>query len=242
VGERVLPITCVVNGDTLYLSPEFARDEQLGNEWEPELYAGFKASLRPGMTVFDVGASFGLYTVAAARAVGRTGHVVAFEPAPRTAAALREHLAFNGVAGVVEVLEVAATDRSGQAVFWEQGTSYTASLQESVAREEARRYRAPVSSRVVRAVALDDVWRARRVAPDVVKVDVEGGEAAVLRGARDLLARRRGAVFLEIHAGFAGAGPASAVFTELETAGWGWEQVGAEAATRHYRCAPATAT
>jgi FkbM family methyltransferase len=221
----------VINGDTVSLCPEFAYAEPLRAQWEPSLYARFKEALRPGMTVLDVGASFGLYSMAAARTIGPSGRVYAFEPARRTVSALRLHLHWNGVADRVELIEAAAADRTGSAVFWEQDTSFVASLVEAATRQEERRYRAPIEGRRVRTVALDDFCSGRGIEPDVVKVDVEGSEASVLRGAREVLRRRHALLFLEIHCGFpAGAGgSAEAVFAEL----------GAEAATRHYACSPA---
>jgi FkbM family methyltransferase len=191
------------------------------------------------MTVLDVGASFGLYSLAAARTVGPSGRVYAFEPARGTASALRRHLDWNGAADRVEVVEAAAAEQGGSAVFWEQETSFVASLVEAAARQEQRRFASPLAPRPVRTVALDEFCRDHRLDPDVVKVDVEGGEAAVLRGSRDILARGHALLFLEVHATVAprGDGP-EAVFDELRTAGWAWEELGAEVATRHYACTP----
>ena len=134
----------MINGDPVRLIPEFARAEPLGSEWEAALYASFKGRLRPGMTVLDVGASFGLYALAAARLVGPSGRVFAFEPARRTAAALRLHLEWNGVADRVEVVEAAVADASGEEVFWAQETSFVASLVEGAARQEHRSFATPV--------------------------------------------------------------------------------------------------
>jgi len=52
--------------------------------------------LTPGMTVIDVGAHHGLYAILAARQVGATGRVIAFEPAPSVRRRLRWHLRLNG--------------------------------------------------------------------------------------------------------------------------------------------------
>lgn len=234
------PVERVINGDAVSLCPDFADAEALRSEWEPSLYARFKQALRPSMTVLDVGASFGLYSLAAARAVGPSGRVYAFEPARRTASALRQHLHWNGAADRVELIEAAAADRTGSALFWEQETSFVASLVETAARQEERRYEAPIEARRVRVVTLDDFCSDRRLEPDVVKVDVEGSEASVLRGARELLRRRHALLFLEVHCAFpaGGGGSVDAVFAELDAAGWEWEQLGAEAATRHYACSP----
>jgi FkbM family methyltransferase len=235
------PVRRVINGDPIRLVPEFADAEPVGSDWEAPLYACFKQTLGLGMTVFDVGASFGLYAIAAARCVGRSGRVVAFEPAGRTAAALRLHLQWNDVADRVEVVEAVVADRTGDEVFWEQETSFVASLVERAAREEAASFGTPVERSSVTAVTLDDFCAARELDPDVVKIDVEGSEARVLQGARALLARRRATLFVEVHDEFAadGRGSADDVFRELAAGGWRWREVHAETATRHYVCTPA---
>jgi FkbM family methyltransferase len=226
----------VVNGDALMLCPAFADAEPLRAEWEPELYAAFKAVLRPGTTVLDVGASFGLYAIAAARAVGPAGRVYGFEPASRSASALRRHVQWNGVADRVEVVEAAAAERSGHATFFEQKTSFLASLVESAARQDERRGASAVVPRRVPTVSLDHFCRARGLKPDVVKIDVEGAEARVLRGAREILRARRARLFLEVHLRFGGDGERPEALTDLEAAGWLCERVGGGPDTAHYAC------
>jgi FkbM family methyltransferase len=230
----------VINGDAFFLCPEFAYAEPVRSEWEPTAYRRFKSTLGPGMTVIDVGASFGLYSVAAARVVGPSGRVYAFEPASRTAAALRLHLQWNGVADQVEVIEAAAADRTGSAVFWEQETSFVASLIEDAARREERRYRTSLEPRRVPTFALDHFCRERALEPAVIKVDVEGSEARVLQGSHDLLQRARAVVFLELHPGIAsGDGGAVDMLHKLTAPGWACEQLEDTGATEHYVCWPA---
>ncbi len=235
------PVRRVINGDPFLLVPEFARAEPLGSEWEAPLYAAFKEALRPGLTVLDVGASFGLYAIAAARLGAAAGRVVALEPARASAAALGLHLEWNGVADLVEVVEAAAAERDGEEPFWEQETSFVASLVESAARQEGASFATPVSASRVPAVTLDGLCARRGLDPDVVKIDAEGGEARVLRGGRALLARRRAVVFLELHHDVVAeaGGSAGDVFRELERAGWRWREVATEAAAGHYVCTPA---
>jgi FkbM family methyltransferase len=228
----------VVNGDPIRLLAPFAHAEPLRDDWEANLYERFKEAVAPGATVLDVGASFGLFSIAAARRAGPTGRVLALEPAARTAAALAAHLRLNGVAGRVEVVEAAAAERTGSATFWEQETSFLSSLVEAAPREDEDRFAAPVRSRTVKTVALDDLG----LEPDVVKVDVEGAEAAVLRGARALLRRRTATLFLEVHHELLErtGGSADEVFAELEAAGWSWERIEDRSppATAHYVCTP----
>jgi FkbM family methyltransferase len=233
------PVERVINGDAIYLAPEFASAEALGDEWEPRLYAAFKQALRPGMTVLDVGASFGLYSLAAARVVGPAGRVYAFEPAVRSAAALRRHLDWNAAGDRVEVVEAAVGDTDGEVTFWDQDTSFVASLLHAMARQEEDSYAASIRRRRVPSVSLDAFCRDRAVDPEIVKVDVEGAEPSVLRGAAELLRRRHALLFLELHFGAAARGTALQASIELQRAGWSWQLLAAERATGHYACAPA---
>ena len=73
---------------------------------ERPLQAALQRELRPGATFFDIGANVGFVTLIAARLVGPSGRVVAFEPVPENVAAIRENLALNGI-DWVEVHETA---------------------------------------------------------------------------------------------------------------------------------------
>ena len=146
----------------------------------------FVARLRRGMTVWDIGANVGLYTLPSARAVGPTGHVVAFEPMTRNLGFLRRHLTLNGLEDVV-VCDVAVSDATG-----------TLKMAEGDSPSE---FHADAGGSVeVRAVTLDD-WLSESGAPppDVVKIDVEGSDDAVLRGGARSFAKYRPAIYLALH-------------------------------------------
>ncbi len=146
----------------------------------------FVARLRRGMTVWDIGANVGLYTLPSARAVEPTGHVVAFEPMPRNLGFLRRHLTLNGLEDVV-VCDVAVSDATG-----------TLKMAEGDSPSE---FHADAGGSVeVRAVTLDD-WLSESGAPppDVVKIDVEGSDDAVLRGGARSFAKYRPAIYLALH-------------------------------------------
>ena len=68
------------------------------------------------MTVFDVGARVGIYTIAAATAVGPDGHVTAFEPSARNVALLRRHLELNRITNA-DVIEMAVGQTAGTVRF-----------------------------------------------------------------------------------------------------------------------------
>lgn len=138
-----------------------------------------------GGTVLEGGAHLGFVTIHAARAAGPQGRVVTFEPNPDVQPVLRENLAANGVSDRVTVVPKALGDSAGTARFFlREDTSSLLDLA-----PDAR----PVEVEVVRA----DEELAGPV--DVVKLDVEGGEPAALRGMERLLGGPQGpsAIFVE---------------------------------------------
>jgi len=146
----------------------------------------FVQRLRRGMTVWDVGANVGLYTLPSARAVGPMGRVYAFEPMPRNFELLRRHLAMNRLSNV-EIYEVAVVD-AGRSLRMAEGDSPS-----EFHADPAGRWQVP-------AVTLDD-WLAASdsPSPDLVKIDVEGSDDAVLRGGARTFAAYRPPIYLALH-------------------------------------------
>lgn len=158
--------------------------------WNPEEYHAFRAAVRQGATVLDIGANVGAYTLLFAQWVGRSGRVFAFEPSPSAARGLRQHLSLNAVDNV-EVIEAAVCDRQGSGRLYVNGSDGSSSLVGNAQRD----WRFVV----VRTTTIDDFCSARSIAPDVVKIDVEGAEVDVLRGAGRTLGSGRPVVFVELH-------------------------------------------
>ena len=84
--------------------------------FEPETVHAFAALLAPGMTVMDIGANVGLFTLVAAHQVGTTGRVHAFEPTPELAAHILRNLKLNGLENVA-VNPIAVSDDAGHATL-----------------------------------------------------------------------------------------------------------------------------
>lgn len=139
-------------------------------------------ALRSGGIVYDVGANFGLYTVLLAKAVGEQGQVIAFEPDSRSYERLQENLRLNRLANV-RCFCKALSDQNGQAKLYlhETRTWFSSLLARPGTRE--------ISHQLVEVVEGDRIRGEQSLpVPQVVKIDVEGSEYAVIRGLRRTLA------------------------------------------------------
>ena len=171
--------------------------------------------LGPGDSFVDVGANHGAFSIVASHLVGRGGAVVAVEPQPHLAALVRRSLAANAPETRTAVHALALSDRDGALdLHVPRGSSGSATLLDGVATDAAwDTIRVPVA-RLDDAVAWRDL--PGRV---VVKLDVEGGEAAVLRGARSFVEARRPALLIEVNpsriASAEGAGSLVALVRDL---------------------------
>jgi FkbM family methyltransferase len=146
--------------------------------------------LERGGDFVDVGAHVGLYTIAAARALGGEGRVLAFEPNPSARARLEENVALNACSNVI-VDSAAVSDEMGHATLHvpRHGDTAWSSLDEGRVAEGA--------CLDIETTTLDAEVDRLALRPAVVKVDVEGCEADVVRGASRLL-RRRPALLIEL--------------------------------------------
>lgn len=140
--------------------------------------------LHAGDLYVDVGAHIGYLAALAARAVGPTGRVVAFEPATSTHQKLAA--AFRGPRFAhVETVNAVVAAKHGETMFH----TATGQWAHQAYRSSVHPAAGLAASGVVRTVALDDVFPEGRIR--LLKVDVEGGELAVIQGARQLLDERR---------------------------------------------------
>jgi len=139
-----------------------------------------------GDTVVDVGANAGIFTVASADLVGPTGRVVAFEPNSVVLGRLRANVRQNGFSDRVTVLPVAIADHAGRGtVRNETGNSTIARVHLLEPDETAR-------GEAVSVETLDEALASAGVKDvDLLKVDVEGLELAVLDAGTATLARSR---------------------------------------------------
>jgi FkbM family methyltransferase len=154
----------------------------------------FDAHLSPGMTVFDVGANKGQMMLLFAKLVGPRGRVVAFEPAPAEFRALQRNVALNGLDQVTTV-QAAVSDAAGEMTFMYDAANPT----QGKLRDVEPTYSVPGAVPVpVPTRPLDD-FLAQGLRPNLIKIDVEGGGLAVLRGAAQILETIGPRILIELH-------------------------------------------
>ena len=141
-----------------------------------------------GMTVCDVGAHAGFFTMFFSRLVGDTGFVHAFEPYPVNNANIKRHIDLNDVRNV-RLWQIALSDTTGYAGF---RPSKHSSMGTVTSETDA--------SIMVGLATLDSFVDDQIIAPpDVVKVDIEGHELQLLQGAKGTIARYSPILFIEFH-------------------------------------------
>jgi FkbM family methyltransferase len=176
------------NGERVRILPQY---RQL--TWNPEEYAAFREAVAPGAVILDVGANLGAYALILGMWVGPSGRVFAFEPAPEPFAGLLALVAANGLADRVSAHQVAVSDQEGVAAFLARGLHGANRLAPAgVPSDDLLR---------IPSTTIDAFCRRMAVQPDFIKIDAEGAELNVLKGARDTIEAvgSRLQLFVELH-------------------------------------------
>ena len=152
--------------------------------YEVEKQRAIAKLVQPGMTFYDVGAHSGFYTLLFSRLTGAEGMVYSFEPCAQNVGFLLRHIQLNALSNV-RIVQAALADTPGLYPMSVDYNSYTNRL---CAEEQT-----PL---LVPTITLD-AFEARP--PDLIKIDVEGAEGKVLRGASRILSKGRPALFIALH-------------------------------------------
>src|SRR5215813_5723448 len=166
--------------------------------YEPHYVDLLRSLIKAGDTVFDVGANIGFYSVLFSKWVGKQGKVVSFEPDPKTISLLKRNLELNHCSNAI-VREIALSKVSGEDMFSRDiftgstghlgtGPTYGEELFGNGRRETLV---------TVKTSTPDDEARINGI-PNLLKLDIEGGEFDVLQGATNVLANHRPLVISEL--------------------------------------------
>jgi FkbM family methyltransferase len=177
----------------LNLRSHVTRDILLVGGWEPRLVMLLKAALSKGQHVIDIGANAGLYTVLMARLIG-DGRLLAIEPAPSVLPLLRANIARNQLSNV-EVFPGVATSKPGTFTLYSAPGNEEYSSLAQFAHPNAPRDRQRTFT--VDGATLDDLTVRFNISPTLLKIDVEGAEGHVFRGATRVLHEHRPLILSE---------------------------------------------
>lgn len=191
------------------------------HDWEPlpEMALMKQSKLKPGAIVFDCGAHHGVVASMLATDVTSTGSVVAIEGLPSNADVAKQIVERNQL-GNVAVIQAAVSDKPGTVRF---RTSQVGNSNGSIATTEDETVE--VTATTVDLLAETHGW------PDVLYIDVEGAELAVLAGASKALESRPD-LLIEVHVGYgleALGGSAAQVIDQVRTMGyemWAYNDLG----------------
>ena len=193
LGDKRVLVKCVVAGRQIAFIVE--ADDRLIAPWfiatgnyETELTDFFVKTLKPNSHCIDVGANFGYFTCLMARFCPE-GKVIGVEPDLKIFEIARDNTFINGFSGIAEVVNAAASDGAGELTLHRR---MTRSGNTSIARvpEEftAMLGEQPSQAFNVKSVRVDDLLPKLSGRVDIMKVDVEGAEPLVFRGARETIA------------------------------------------------------
>jgi len=152
----------------------FLRSFILQKRYEEGTVKVFKSVLRKGMTVFDIGACTGYYSLIASKIVGKEGKIFAFEPHPINYEWLKKSIKVNNFTNIIPINK-AVLDRKGIIKLFYSTNNIA---DHSIVITENRDYIE------VETITLDEFCEENNIFPDVVKMDIEGAELLALRGMR----------------------------------------------------------
>lgn len=195
-GNRTIPFTTKYGltlklriGDIL-----FGGYLHLGESNPLEIYV-LRNILNPNDIVVDVGAHLGWYTVNSAQMVGSGGTVYAFEPNPSVAAWLAENCKLNGLTNV-RIERIALADKNSTTDFFVGGADSLGSLKLINAKrsnlERVKRIKVPLRS-LDRYLKMSELKKLK-----LIKVDAEGADLEVLKGAAGLLRKLHPYLIVEV--------------------------------------------
>jgi FkbM family methyltransferase len=196
VLRRRLPEWC--GGARILVTPECGLSYWVSAAGDTTLLRNASELVRPGAVVWDVGANQGLFALAAAGLAGQHGFVYAFEPDTFLVGLLRRSAKLNPASAPMEVIPCAVSDQVGLARFRIAERARSANALESA--EGSSQMGGVRESQTVMTVSLDWCLEQGFPPPDVMKIDVEGAELSVLRGAGELLRRAKPAILIEVRA------------------------------------------
>lgn len=190
-GQKLLKLKEVINMETLnvenvngckmsLIKDDFPITASIKEteKWEPRTTEFIKNNLKKGQTFVDVGASVGYYTLLASKLVGPKGKVISFEPFEENYNVLMENIKLNKLKNV-SAFQTALSFSSGKGKLFKANVPGQYSL---IQKEDSNEYL---------IVKTEPFNKLTKEIPDMIKIDVEGGERSVLDGMENVLKTKK---------------------------------------------------
>ncbi|PIE65661.1 MAG: hypothetical protein CSA26_02840 [Desulfobacterales bacterium] len=193
--SKKMPVEVELEGFSMYVAPpdgaigKYIIDNHI---WEPHVTKTLYQLIKPGMVFVDIGANIGYFSMLAAKMVGSSGKVIAFEPDQFNSSLLYLNAQKNSFANI-EIYPFAVAESKKIVVYDNLDGNGTIS-------NPGDDMTTLISRTVVHAVKLDDLLREEN-AVDIIKIDIEGSEHLALLGATALIKRHRPVIVTEFTPG-----------------------------------------
>ncbi len=184
------------HGQNIWVLPRW---RSLNSKYEAEAVQSFLLSLQHGDTFWDVGSHIGLYSLLAARKIGKSGKIFAWEPSPQAFADLNTHLRLNGVDSICRTIQEVVNDGKQSEVTFAIDSGNETSATNQIYHAG---FPKPGSTLTIPARSLDEWAQTLKWTPNVLKMDIEGAEVGALEGASRLARGEFGApprILLSVH-------------------------------------------
>ena len=187
-----VPLLLRLSPGVWWIASNDAVSDQLVTGFEQKERRFVSRFLKPGMTVLDIGAHAGLYTLTASKRVGPSGRVISFEPSPRERQRLTRHLSLNRCGNVTVQAFALGQDGGDAELFVVDGSETGCNSFRPAPGIAGHTVRVPIRR-------LDDCQaEGMFTAVDLIKMDIEGAELSALRGAESVFRAARPVLLCEI--------------------------------------------
>ena len=201
-----------LKGLSLWVNFESEKAYWLGT-YEPNLTATIDELVHDGMVAYDVGANVGFISLLLARKVGQSGKVFSFEVLPENLERIEKNIRLNGFEQRVSVIDAAVVE-CPRPVHFMRGPSNAMGKADGSAGRDDVQYGETFE---VKGISLDSfVFEAGSPPPQVIKMDIEGGEVLAFPGMQRILEVYKPLILIELH----GSEAAQVVLEAMQKAGY----------------------
>jgi FkbM family methyltransferase len=181
-----------INGFKVYFPPRWSRYFEA--DYENENIAFLKANCREGMIVIDIGAHLGLISTITGQLVKPSGKVYAFEPTPQTFKTLKQIVQLNNLSENVICVNQAVSDSNGEIDFFIDNNEGS-NANSLVHRSDRNR-----TSLKIKTTTIDSFTKDNNIEMlNLIKIDAEGVEYSVLKGAKESINKFKPKIILALH-------------------------------------------